>query len=62
MYKLIMSFLKKIIVSVLFLYAYNKLTLPLNIVIPINIFTVCFVSLCGIPSILMLVFFSLVFI
>ena len=60
MLKKVFNIIKKIIVSVLFIYAYNKLTLPLNVVIPMNIITVCLVALCGIPSILMLVLFSLV--
>ena len=60
MLKKIFEVLKKIIMSVLFIYAYNKLTLPLDVVIPMNVITVCLVALCGIPSILMLVLFSLV--
>jgi hypothetical protein len=60
MLKKIFNVLKKIIMSVLFIYAYNKLTLPLDVVIPMNVITVCLVALCGIPSILMLVLFSLV--
>ena len=56
----IFNVVKKIIMSVLFIYAYNKLTLPLDVVIPMNVITVCLVALCGIPSILMLVLFSLV--
>lgn len=62
MFKFILCCLKKIIVSVLFIYAYNKLTLPLNVIIPLNYITILLVSLCGIPSILMLVLFSLVII
>ena len=58
----IFNIIKKIIMSVLFIYAYNKLALPLNVIIPMNIITVCLVALCGIPSILMLVLFSLIFI
>ena len=60
MIKKIFNVVKKIIMSVLFIYAYNKLTLPLDVVIPMNFITVCLVTLCGIPSILMLVLFSLV--
>ena len=60
MLKKIYDIVKKIIVAVLLIYAYNKLALPLNVVIPMNIITVCLVALCGIPSILMLVLFSLV--
>ena len=60
MLKKLFNIFKKVIMSVLFIYAYNKLTLPLNVVIPMNVITVCLVALCGIPSILMLVLFSLV--
>lgn len=60
MLKKIFIVIKKIIMAVLFIYAYNKLALPLNVVIPMNVITVCLVAICGIPSILMLVLFSLV--
>lgn len=60
MLKKVFNLIKKIIVSVLLIYAYNKLALPLDIIIPINVVTVLMVALCGIPSILMLVLFSLV--
>ena len=60
MIKIILNIIKRIIMSILFIYAYNKLTLPLNVVIPMNVITVSLVALCGIPSILMLVLFSLV--
>ncbi len=60
MLKKILNIIKKLIMSVLFIYAYNKLALPLNVIIPINVITVCMVAVCGIPSILILVLFSLV--
>lgn len=60
MFKKIFKIIKKIIVAVLFIYGYNKLALPLNVIIPINVVTVLMVALCGIPSILMLILFSLV--
>lgn len=60
MLKKIFDVIKRVIMAVLFIYAYNKFALPLNVIIPINIITVLLVSLCGIPSILMLVLFSLV--
>ena len=53
---------KKVVLGVLFIYAYNKLALPLNVFIPMNIFTVILVSLCGVPSILMLVLYFTIFI
>lgn len=60
MLKRVINLIKKVIVAVLLIYAYNKLALPLGIIIPINVVTVLLVALCGIPSILMLVLFSLV--
>lgn len=60
MLKKLFDIVKRVVMAVLFIYAYNKLALPLNVIIPINITTVLLVSLCGIPSILMLVLFSLV--
>ena len=62
MIRKIFNILKKFILAVLFIYTYNKLTLPLNIYIPINIFTVLFVGICGIPSILSLILFSLLYV
>ena len=59
MLKKIFDILKKIIVSVLLIYAYNKIMLPLDVLIPINIFTILLVSILGIPSMFMLIFFSL---
>ncbi|MDO4394460.1 MAG: pro-sigmaK processing inhibitor BofA family protein [Mycoplasmatota bacterium] len=60
MFKKIFNIIKKIVVAVLLIYGYNKLALPLDIVIPMNIFTILLVTLFGIPSILMLILFSLV--
>lgn len=60
MFKKIFNIIKKIIVAVLFIYGYNKLALPLNVIIPINVITVLMVALCGIPFILMLILFSLI--
>ena len=60
MIKKIFNIIKKFIVAVLLIYAYNKMTLPLDIFIPMNIFTILLVTLCGIPAIFMLILFSLV--
>ena len=59
MIKKIFCLLKKFIVAVLLIYAYNKMTLPLDIFIPMNIWTVLLVTFCGIPSIFMLILYSL---
>lgn len=60
MIKKIMKIVKKLILAVLLIYAYNKLALPLNLIIPLNILTIFLVAICGIPSILMLILFYLV--
>lgn len=60
MLKKIFNVFKKFILAVLLIYAYNKMTLPLNLYIPMNIFTILLVMVCGIPSIIMLILFSLV--
>ena len=56
------NIIKKFVLAVLFIYAYNKLALPLDVFIPMNIFTIILVAICGVPSILMLVLYSLIFI
>ena len=60
MIKKIFSLIKKIVVAVLLIYAYNKMTLPMNLFIPMNVFTILLITFCGIPAIIMLIFFSLV--
>ena len=62
MLKKVFLVVKKIVLAVLFIYTYNKLALPLNVFIPMNIVTILLVAACGIPSILMLVLFSIIFI
>ena len=60
MIKKMFDLMKKIILAVLLIYAYNKMTFPLNIFIPMNVFTILLVTFCGIPSIFMLILFSLI--
>lgn len=60
MLKKVINILKKIILSVLLIYTYNKLALPLDVFVPINIFTVIFVFICGIPSMFVLILYSLI--
>ena len=60
MFKRMINIIKKIIVAILLIYAYNKMALPLNLFIPMNIFTIFLVTFCGMPSIIMLILFSLV--
>ena len=59
MFKKMFELIKKFIVAVLLIYAYNKISVPLDIFIPMNIFTILLVTICGLPSIIMLVLFSI---
>ena len=55
--KLIFRFIKKIIFSTFLLYGYNLIAVKFNMIIPINIFTLSFVTVLGTPSILALLLF-----
>lgn len=43
----IIKFIKKNIINVLLIYAYDSLIFPLNVIIPINIFTIFFIYIFG---------------
>ena len=60
MIKKIFVLLKRIVVAILLVYAFNKMALPLNLFIPMNVWTIALVVFCGVPSIIMLILFSLV--
>ena len=61
MFKRIFNFIKKIILSILLIYAFNKMAISLNMFIPINAYTVFLVLLGGVPSIVMLALFPVIF-
>lgn len=56
MLKKILKIIKKIILSVFILYGYNLISQPLNLIVPINIYTVLLLSVFGIPALLALIF------
>jgi len=58
MFSKIFNLIKKFIVAVLLIYAYNKMSISMGMFIPMNIFTILLVTFCGLPSIVMLVLFS----
>ncbi len=60
MIKRIFDFLKKIIFNTFFLYGYNLIAAPLNLFIPINIFTVLLLSILGLPALIGLMIILLV--
>lgn len=55
MVKKIYNLIKKVIIAIFMLYAFNVMVSPINIIIPINIVTVLFGSCFGIFSIPFLV-------
>lgn len=62
MAKKIINVIKRIIMAFLLIYAYNSLGVSLGILIPLNFFTIIFVSICGLPSMLALILFSFFYI
>ncbi|MBR3523254.1 MAG: pro-sigmaK processing inhibitor BofA family protein [Bacilli bacterium] len=51
---LVFKIIKRIIISSFLLYGYNILVTPLDLVIPINIYTILAISLLGIPALVAL--------
>ncbi len=57
--KLIIKALKRVIFTAFLLYGYNLIAVNFNMIIPINLFTIGFVTFLGVPAILALVLFKL---
>ena len=55
MLKKIFNLIKKIVFSVFLIYGFNLIASPLNLIIPINIITVGFITLLGLPALLSLI-------
>ncbi len=53
--------IKKIVIAALLIYSFDTFCSSLDIVIPINIFTIFFVGLFDIPALCCLIIFSLTF-
>lgn len=51
--------IKRIIFSSFLLYGYNLIAVKFNLIIPINTFTILFVSVLGVPSVFALVLFKI---
>lgn len=56
--KIVIKLIKKVIFSAFLLYGYNLIAVNFNMIIPINICTIGFVSVLGIPSMLALILFK----
>jgi len=55
MLKKIFNLIKKIVFSVFLIYGFNLIASPLNLIIPINVITVGFITLLGLPALLSLI-------
>lgn len=58
MMKNILMIIKKLILSFVILYTYNLIAVNFNMVIPINIITIGFITFLGTPSLLALILFK----
>lgn len=54
MFKRLLKIIKSLILSVFLIYAFNMISAPINIIIPINIITILLVCIFGVPAILAL--------
>jgi len=50
MLKKIFKFIQKMIVSAFILYSYNVIASPLNLIVPINLFTILILTILGLPA------------
>lgn len=55
MLKKIYELIKKIIFSMLLLYGYNLIAAPINVIIPINFFTIFIITILGFPALFSLI-------
>ena len=55
MLKKICCILKKIIISSFILYGYNLIASPINLIIPINIYTIGILTIFGLPAMFSLI-------
>lgn len=59
MIKKLFILIKRFIFGVLFIYAFNVIVFPINVVIPMNIFTIIFVTIFGAPGVVGICLFSI---
>lgn len=60
--KKVVNFFKKIVFGFLFIFTFNKLAIPINIVVPMNVITIGLVSFLGVPAMFMLVLFLILYV
>ena len=57
--KFILFVVKKIILSAFILYGYNLIAVNFNMIIPINVYTLGFITFLGSPALITLVLFKI---
>ena len=60
MIKKIFKIIRRIIVSALFLYGYNVIAGPIDVLIPINLINIGLLTLLGFPALFALIFLNIV--
>lgn len=58
--KKVLVFLRGFLLAPFILYLYNVIAVPLNIIVPINLFNTIIVGFLGIPGLILLVIFKLI--
>ena len=58
----IKKIIKKVVMAFFLIYGFNYFMVPLNLIIPMNYFTIISVSIFGIPMLMVLVIVKLIFI
>lgn len=59
--KKVLELVKKIIISGFILYGYNLIAVNFNMILPINVITLLFLTFLGTPSLFALVLFRILF-
>lgn len=55
MLKKLFQILKKVIFSMFLIYGYNLIAVPLGVLVPLNILTILYVAIFGVPALLSLI-------
>ena len=59
--KRIFSYFKRVVISGFILYGYNLIAVNFNMMLPINVITLLFITFLGVPALFTLVLFRILF-
>ena len=57
---MLLSIIKKVIFSAFILYGYNLIAVNFNMTVPINVYTLSFVTFLGSPALIALILFKII--